>query len=455
MPEDKVAIIKKDGTFVYYNTYGAARAASNPNSGDHDLIQIRANLNEEIHLKDGVDIWIMPGIVVDYNPSPPPSQPSATIADYTVACKCNIYGEGIIKSTFNSGTDKFNCIVTSNPNTELSIECDYIQGIGGPGDLGAGASIYIINANKFDLTCNKVYSTNSAAFSFGGPGSLGFVNDFIVNVKNIEIGAESDSDSLIPQAFGVMCFGNGLINIDEIKCNHHGHGILLRKGDMTALVKKITVINNKPKADATIVVGHGDINDHDQKLILYFDTIQALAKGSATSGPGIDLSEGTGIFIGRHVFSKDGPAIQIQGFDTKGFVKCNEIISDTINAMTLNDFTNQITIDANNIIGKGDGDIAVIFSYDTANYVIKNARIKNINSGSSVYGIKLIKNPNGGSPSVTFNNAIIIANGILISYNVSSPSLHTKNYGLFGNKDIAANIILDIGNLGNYVFVPS
>lgn len=109
MPEDKVAIIKKDGTFVYYNTYGAARAASNPNSGDHDLIQIRANLNEEIHLKDGVDIWIMPGIVVDYNPSPPPSQPSATIADYTIACKCNIYGEGIIKSTFNSGMDKFNC----------------------------------------------------------------------------------------------------------------------------------------------------------------------------------------------------------------------------------------------------------------------------------------------------------------------------------------------------------
>jgi hypothetical protein len=58
----EVAIIKRDGSiFGVYTTYGEAR--EDAESGD--LIQIRADLNEQqIVLLDGVDIWILPGVVV-------------------------------------------------------------------------------------------------------------------------------------------------------------------------------------------------------------------------------------------------------------------------------------------------------------------------------------------------------------------------------------------------------
>ena len=54
-----VSILKRDGTATAtYSTYEAARFASV--SGD--VIQIWADLTEQIILKNGVDIWIMPGV---------------------------------------------------------------------------------------------------------------------------------------------------------------------------------------------------------------------------------------------------------------------------------------------------------------------------------------------------------------------------------------------------------
>ncbi|MEO6694280.1 MAG: hypothetical protein ABIY50_09955, partial [Ignavibacteria bacterium] len=68
---------------------------------------------------------------------------------------------------------------------------------------------------------------------------------------------------------------------------------------------------------------------------------------------GIVIGEGTGIFIGRRVFSSDGKALEIVGGSTKGYIKCNEMISEgtdsSVSTLGLNDSNDQITIDVNYI----------------------------------------------------------------------------------------------------------
>jgi len=59
----EVAVINaSSGVQTFYSTYAAARSAAAAN----DLIQIWADLtDEQILLKDGVDIWIAPQTVID------------------------------------------------------------------------------------------------------------------------------------------------------------------------------------------------------------------------------------------------------------------------------------------------------------------------------------------------------------------------------------------------------
>ncbi|MEZ4690673.1 MAG: hypothetical protein R3A12_11000 [Ignavibacteria bacterium] len=115
----EVAIYKRDGSLSLYTSYASARA----DAVDFDLIQIRADLNETIILKDKVDIWIMPGVVIDYNPS----APGPTITDNNVDVESNIYGMGIIQNTRNNSSSLLNTILISNSNSKISIDCDLIR----------------------------------------------------------------------------------------------------------------------------------------------------------------------------------------------------------------------------------------------------------------------------------------------------------------------------------------
>ncbi len=98
----QVAVISAStGVRTFYTTYALARAAANA----LDLIEIWADLtDEQILLKNLVNIWIVPGRVINMTSA------LANIVDndgtYTTAVTCNITGYGIIKNNNNSG----NCI---------------------------------------------------------------------------------------------------------------------------------------------------------------------------------------------------------------------------------------------------------------------------------------------------------------------------------------------------------
>ena len=80
------------GVAAYYSTYAAARSAANFG----DLIQIWADLsNEELLLKDGVNIWIAPGRIIQM------SLAKFIISDNDVPVTSIITGNGIFKNTDN------------------------------------------------------------------------------------------------------------------------------------------------------------------------------------------------------------------------------------------------------------------------------------------------------------------------------------------------------------------
>ncbi len=219
-----------------------------------------------------------------------------------------------------------------------------------------------------------------------------------------------------------------------------------RSGTITARIKKMTTIFNTTDSQgnvaSTLHLGQGL---GTQKLVLFFDEIQAL-NGVLNSLLAIEVSQGTGVFIGRRVYSEipdttAGGAIQIGGGSTKGYIKINEIISKNSVALVLNDFNDEITIDANYIEGNAG---AVVYSSGTSsnagNYVLKNSKIKNKSSSSTARGIYL----ENIYPKVTLNNIKIVSNDEIIYLN-SGSSIDVKNYGLFGKHDIGANVHLKIG----------
>ena len=188
-----------------------------------------------------------------------------------------------------------------------------------------------------------------------------------------------------------------------------------------------------------------------QTLILYFDKISAI-HGNIPSRDGVEISQGTVILIGRSIFSTDLAALEIVGANTKGYIKCNELISSNSNGLGLNSFTNQITLDINYIEGN-NGDAGAVFVAGAANFILKNAKCKNLAAGSESRTFWII--PEGVvEPNIIFNNVKIISNGYIIFFNQTQfGNIDIKNFGLFTNKDIDDNIILKIGTEGNFQYI--
>jgi len=444
---NKVSILHRDGSLNDYSSYSAARSAAAPK----DLIQIWADLNEQIILLNGVDIWIAPGVRLDYNPPSLSTPPGPTITDNGETCVCKIYGYGKIVNTYNI-TPWYECIKTTDPDTELSVECDVIEGKGGTVNAFTntitGAAVFISKGQKFHLNCNKVINPVTAGLYIGSTINVPdyHVNDVNITVERVEITGTATN----PQAFGVMTSGSGFINIDQIIINHHGHCLLHMKGNITASIRKMLAFtNNNSDPDPAVTLNHGGTTP-SQKLVLYFDEIQNLRTELLVSGGGVLVIQGTGIIVGRRVHSIDGVAIYYSGSNTQGSIYCNDIISENSRAMELDNFTTQIIVDANNIIGNQGGELGAIYSI-LANIFIKNARIVNLHTDSESRGIVLVR-VSSNITSLTLQNIKIITqstggmppyNEIILVNNASN--VDVKNFGLFVNRNVETYINLEIG----------
>ena len=434
---DKVSILDKDGVVTYYSTYGAARAAIISLSIEHPLIQIWATLtNEQIILLNGVDIWIAPGVTIDYLP-PSLTTAAPTITDNGVECQCQIYGKGVIKNTFVGTTGNvYECIKITNVDTELEINCDYIEGVGGINPSSIQGICINALGNKFHLNCNKIYNQNNGALLLGSTANL--INDINLNITTVVTGKQNDYST---GTSAILFYGKGFININEILCRNTGHCFSHRAGIVVAHIKKLTTINNQTGLNiACVHVPSTNQGTGTQELILYFDEINCL-EGQVLSGTGIEATGGKSICIGRKIFSSTTYAISFGGSQTDGgYFKCDEIVSDSSIAINLGSFSEELNIYANEISGNytDQGFSVVILSTGLSSYSskfnINNARVINKNTSSASKGIYFeniyaqmsLRNVKIVSGNAT-NNIIYLSSGSFISVN---------NYGFFGNYDI-------------------
>ncbi len=435
MADKQVSILKRDGTqSTFYSTYTSAIA----DAISDDVIQIWADLTEQITLKNGVDIWIMPGVMLDYNPA----SPGPTITDNNSPVECNIYGMGVIKNTRNITSSYYNTILISSPNSKITIECDQIENDSNSIVISCISS----NAAKFYLKCNKVFGKRGGAIFLNNGNS-----DININVKEVVTGLENDINT---GSSALITKGNGVIKIDEILCRNLGHCLSHRSGTITARIKKMTTVNNRSGNISTVHLNQGDNN---QNLILYFDEINNI-KGSVNSLAGIEVKQGTGIFIGRRIYSEDTETVIIgknspsSVTPNKLYVRCNEIICIRRNAVTVNNSVQQCFIQANYIEANY---LAVLYSDGSGNFVLKNGTLKNKYSSTDAIGIGVDTN----LTNITLINVKIISGNASAGRPINvgnSTQMNVFNFGLFTNAPLNASLaLLKIGTSINYQYNQS
>ena len=435
----EVAIIKRDGSVSLYTDYATARASAVSN--DRDMIQIRADLNEPIVLKDKVDIWIMPGVELR-NTSGDTITDKVSGVSQEVHCK--IYGEGKIINT--SG---YSCIFLDNINSELCIECDSFDT-----SEGNSTSIHINRASKFHLICNRILSKGSAIY-LGYP-STDIIEDVLLKINKVETG---DTTSNPISGTSIVVYANGYITIEEIICKNYGHCLLHRKGKIIARINKMIGITINTGLISTLLVGQGDGN---QNLVLYFDEIQNLrGTGSSTTANTIEIAQGTCFLIGRRIFSNDGYAVSItQPFPlssilTNANINCEEIESKNFSGIFISNVTNEVIIKANVISGYSY--YCPVSGQGSANFLIKNSHLINRDNTSNSRCI-VLEETNNNIPNMTLNNVKAITGNMSsgsIIYQANFTGVNVKNYGLFSNKLLDSGITLTIGDDDNFLFIQS
>jgi len=435
MAEPRTAILHRDGSLNYYENYYDARANSNTN----DVIVIYADLtlvpNEPIKLKDKVDIWIYPGVRI-FNSSDMP-----TITDNSVSCDCRIYGSGIIINTNSLSSGINQACNFSNQNSKIEIECDFIENAG----TDIFSSCIVSSAEVFKLKCNYVFSKGN-----GGINLLNNNSEIDLKIKKIETGMENNLNS---GSTALVTRGSGFVEIDEILCRNLGHCLSHRGGTITASIKKMTTVNNRSGNISTVHLNQGT---NDQKLILYFDEIQNLT-GIANSLSAIEIKQGTGIFIGRRIFSDDKDTVIIgkninSDPPQKLSIRCDEIICSNHLALTINDSVHQTFIQANRI---ETSFIAVIYSDGSGNFVLKNPTVRNTSSSSDAIGIGVDTN----QTLIELNNVKIVAGNSTSGRPINvgnSTQMIIFNYGLFSNAPLNPSLTsLKIGTDLNFLYIQS
>lgn len=434
----KVSILKRNGLIDDYSSYGNAR----DNAVSGDLIQIWATLNEQIILLNGVDIWIAPGVTIDYKSVSDPPTPGPTITDNGDPCVCNIYGYGKIKNTDNNS-----CIFIDHINSELTVECFSIDG-----SAGNSRAVYIKNANKFELECREVLSKGVALYL--GDNNQNIIDKIVINVIRVETG---DTTSSTTSGTSIVTYASGIIKILEILCKNRGHCFLHRAGNIIANIKKITTkYVMGPQAVSAVALIQDNIGT--QKLVMYFDEINSIASNGA-----IEIAQGSGIFIGRRIFTDIGYAVSItQPFPTSTMLtfanlKCHEIESSNSAGVYISNVTNKVFLDADTILGYGLA--GAVYGQGIADFLLKNATLRNRDTTSNSKCIVLEQPPSTNNiPNMTLNSVKAVtlntSSGYII-FQAGFNGLTVKNFGLFANKVLEAGVTLSVGNASNFQFIVS
>lgn len=431
MDTEVSVVTASTGAQTFYPTYAAARSAASTG----DTIQIWADLYDElILLKDGVDIWVAPGRIIETSVSETLIIDNAS--GYTSAVNVNITGNGIFRNT----SAKYGCIKLVNSNSKVSVICNSLENAADDTTSLEGSNIYIVNSSKFHLRCNRISNANQRAIYFANE-----VSDININSNLIENGNIEGGDT-------ISIKGYGFLNVNEVICKNEGSCLNFKAGSLIANILKLTTVNNDVQTSGTVELSGGT---GTQTLTLYFDEIQNL---SSKNGDTVVANEGKIILIGRRIYTIDGKSMDLSA-DAE--ISVDEIISDSKGIYIHNGSTQKIIIDSSKIEGSNGID-GVIKSATNSNYVLRNATIKCTDTSSSSVCI-FINDGSQNSQNIEVENIVLITGNTTSGETIlreGNNTLDIKNLGLFVNKGInRAKIILKIGTGdetgGNFKYIVS
>ncbi|MCB0727090.1 MAG: hypothetical protein KDD00_06470 [Ignavibacteriae bacterium] len=423
------------GVPVFYSKYEEAR----DNANDYDVISIYANIDEQIVLKNLVDVYIDPGTVEDFSGKGP------TITDNGQECKCNISGGGIITNSY-SDTDKKGCVEISNSSSEVNIECYRIENDGESSTSTGGATVDVISAARFSLICNRVFSKYNTAIKISD------CPDFFLNITSVESGTPKNPNTGAPV---LLIEADGSTYINELTCTGYGSCFLHKDGVAAATINKISTLQPDTEtstvANSTILL---DAGTGDQDLVMYFDEIKNL---NLYGGDAVKITEGKASLIGRSINCVQGKSLDLILNIVSAFIQCDEIISLS-EGINIDNSHDAIVIEANYIEGS-DGNDGVIKSASGSNYVLRNAKIKNTTSSSPSIGIYIDSGSSTTDQTIELENLIIITGTDSIDYSIFRDGMTTgieiKNLGLFVKKDKNSLVSFTIGTSTNFKYIVS
>jgi len=377
-----------NGKSKFFSTINSAVNEANASFGNVIVHRKTTPYDESIQLKNNVSITLEEGAIVTCSTLNTP-----VFYDGGSNVNCKILGSGIIKQTSATTAANTAAILISGTDSEVLIECDYIEATGGTaydGIYGKVVSGYTSciksNAKNTTIKANKIISKSGIGIYISN-----LATNFNIDVGEIETGivpvSENDPNKLTGST-ALITYGDGFVKVNKIVCNNNGHAFSHRRGKCVAHIDKIYKTTND--LFVTAVSCKGDQSYNDVELSLFFDEIASYTGINYPSPSAIECGRGVMNLYGRRISSVTEAAVVFTHSDSgpeglpgmpTGIIEVDEIYSAGWYA---------ISIDSNN----------------TTPIVIKNTKIY----ANGYAGLPMGALSVGGHDGSSSNNSIILRN---------------------------------------------
>lgn len=377
-----------NGKSKFFSSINSAVNEANASSGNVIVHRKTTPYDESILLKNNVSITLEEGAIVTCSTLNTP-----VFYDGWSDVNCKILGSGIIKQTSATTASGTAAILISGTNSEIVIECDYVEATGGTAYDGAYGKIVSgytscirSSAKSTTIKANKIISKSGVGIYI-----TDLATNFNIDVGEIETGivpVDNNDPNKITGSTALITYGDGFVKANKIVCNNNGHAFSHRRGKCVAHIDKIYKTTNDLFVSAVSCLGTQSYNDVE--LTLFFDEIASYAGINYPSPTTIECGRGIMNLYGRRISCATEAAVVFTHSDTgpeglpgtpTGIIEVDEIYSGNWYA---------VSIDANN----------------TVPIIIKNTKIyANGYAGSPMGALSV-----GGQDEYNSNNSVILRN---------------------------------------------
>lgn len=296
-----------NGKSKFFDSIQSAVIEANSSSGNVIVHRKTTPYDESILLKNNVSITLEEGAIVTCSTLNTP-----VFHDGFSDVNCKILGSGVIKQTSASTALGTAAIKINGTNSEIIIECDYIESTGGTAYDGAYGKIVsgytsciYSNGKNTTIKANKIISKSGAGIYITENATK-----FNIDVGEIETGIvpiDVNDPNKLTGSTAIITHGDGFVKVNKIVCNNNGHAFSHRKGKCVAHIDKIYKTTNDLYVSVVACLGTQSYNNVE--LTLFFDEIISYPGLNGASPVAVECGRGIMNLYGRRIVSNSEAAV--------------------------------------------------------------------------------------------------------------------------------------------------